>query len=128
MTMRKLHMGVLAAICLAAAFVLASRVTAQAEYRTEATIAPSTQAHQYVVHVKVIEVQEDGEARVRNDIKVTANAGEEGTASLGDDQGGVSCTALVKEAEGSAEAVITVTVKEDGAEKLNESQTVTLKK
>jgi hypothetical protein len=40
----------------------------------------------------------------------------------------VSCTALVKEAEGSAEAVITVTVKEDGAEKLNESQTVTLKK
>jgi hypothetical protein len=49
--MRKLHMGVLAAICLAAAFVLASRVTAQAEYRTEATIAPGTQAHQYVVHV-----------------------------------------------------------------------------
>jgi hypothetical protein len=128
MTMRKLHMGVLAAICLAAAFVLACRVTAQAEYRTEATIAPSTQAHQYVVRVKVIEPQKDGEAGVRSDMKVTVNAGQEGTAAAGNDKSGVTCTALVKEVEDSVEAVITVTVKEDGAEKLNESQTVTLKK
>ena len=125
--MRKLHMGVLATICLAAAFVLGSRGTVQAEYRTEATISPSAEAHQYVVHVKIIELQKGGTPSVRSDMKVTVNAGEEGLATAGNDQAGVSCTALVKEVEGTVEAVITVAVKEEGAEKINTSQTVVLK-
>jgi hypothetical protein len=41
---------------------------------------------------------------------------------------GVFCTAIVKETDGAIEAVTTVIVKDKGTEKLNASQTVTLKK
>jgi type II secretory pathway component GspD/PulD (secretin) len=121
--MKKLMMAV-------AGLALGACMTAEAGYRTETTVAPGAEAHQYVVQVKIIDVAKDGKTDVLSTPKVTVKAGEEGKITVGDEkeQNGVFCTALVKETEGGIEAVTTVVVKEKGTEKLNTTQSVTLKK
>jgi len=111
-------------------FVLGACVTAQAGYRTETSVAPATEAQQYVVQIKIIEVAEDGETDVLTAPKLTVKAGEEGKVVLGDEpeENGVFCTALVTEIEDGIEVVTTITVKEEGKEELSTAQTVTVKK
>ena len=113
-----------------AGLVLGACMTAQAGYRTETTVAPGTEAHQYVVQIKITDVAQDGKMDVLGAPKLTVKAGEEGKITVADEkeQSGIFCTALVKEAEGGTEAVTTVVVKEKGKEKLNTSQSVTVKK
>lgn len=121
--MRKLMLAV-------AGLVLGACVTAQAGYRTEASVTPCTETHQYVAKFRITDVAEDGKTDVLAAPQATVKAGEEGKISMIDEkeQNGVICTALVKEIEGGIEAVITVVVREKGTEKLNTTQTVTLKK
>ena len=113
-----------------AGLVLGACMTAQAGYRTETTVVPGTEAHQYVVQIKIIDVAKDGKMDVLSAPKVTVKAGEEGKINVGDEkeQNGIFCTALVKEVEGGIEAVTAVVVKEKGTEKLSTAQSVTLKK
>ena len=113
-----------------AALALGACLTAQAGYRTETTVAPGTEAHQYVVKIKIIDVVKDGKMDVVSAPTVTVKAGEEGKIIVGDEkeQSGVFCTVLVKEIEGGIEAVTTVVVREKGTEKLSTAQSVTLKK
>jgi hypothetical protein len=113
-----------------AGLALGACMTAQAGYRTETTVVPGTEAHQYVVQIKIIDVAKDGKTDVLSAPKVTVKADEEGKITVGDEkeQNGVFCTALVKEIEGGIEAVTTVVVKEKGTEKLSTAQSVTLKK
>jgi len=113
-----------------AGLVLGACVTAQAGYRTETVVTPGADAHQYVVQFKIMDVAKDGKTDVLSAPKLVVKAGEEGKITVADEkeQDGVFCTALVKEIEGGIEAVTTVVVKAKGAEKLNTTQTVTLKK
>ena len=113
-----------------AGLVLGACVTVQAGYQTEAVVTPGTDAHQYVVQFKIIDVAKDGKTDVLSAPKLVVKAGEEGKITVADEkeQDGVFCTALVKEIEGGIEAVTTVVVKAKGAEKLSTTQTVTLKK
>jgi hypothetical protein len=113
-----------------AVLILGACMTAEAGYRTETTVAPGTEAHQYVVHFKITDVAKDGKTDVLSTPKVTVKAGQEGKITVADEkeQNGVFCTAHVKESEGGIEAVTTVVVKEKGIEKLNTTQSVTLKK
>ncbi len=113
-----------------AGLILGACMTAQAGYRTETTVEPGAEAHQYVVQTKLIEVSKDGKTDVLSAPKLTVKAGEEAKINVGDEKerSGVFCTALVKEIEGGIEAVTTVVVKEKGTEKLSTAQSVTLKK
>jgi len=113
-----------------AGLILGACMTAQAGYRTETTVTPGADAHQYVVQIKIMDVAKDGKTDVLSAPKLTVKAGEEGKMSVGDEkeQNGVFCTALVKEIDGGIEAVTTVVVKEKGTEKLSTAQSVTLKK
>ena len=43
-----------------AGLVLGACVTARAAYRTEAVVTPGTDAHQYVVQFKIMDVAKDG--------------------------------------------------------------------
>ena len=110
--------------------ILCACMTVQAEYRTETTVVPGAEAHQYVVQIKVSEVAKDGKTDILSAPKVALKAGKEGKITVGDEkeQNGVFCTALVKEIEGGIEAVTTIVVREKGIEKLNTAQSVTLKK
>ena len=109
---------------------LGACMTVQAGYRTETTVVPGTEAHQYVVQIKIIDVAKDGKIDVLSAPQLTVKVGEEGKITVADEkeQDGIFCTALVKEIEGGIEAVITVVVKEEGTEKLSTAQSVTLKK
>ena len=113
-----------------AGLALGACMTAQAGYRTEATVTPGAEAHQYVVQIKITEVAKDGKTDVLSAPILVVPAGKEGKITAADEkeQNGVFCTALVKEIEGGIEAVTTVVVKEKGIEKLNTTQSVTLKK
>jgi len=113
-----------------AGLALGGCMTAQDGYRTEATVTPGTEAHQYVVQFKITDVAKDGKTDILSTPKVTVKAGKEAKITVADkkEQNGVFCTALVKESEGGIEAVTTVVVKEKGTEKLNTTQSVTLKK
>jgi hypothetical protein len=113
-----------------AGLALGACMTAQAGFRTETTVAPGAEAHQYVVQVKIIDVAKDGKTDVLSAPILIVKAGQEGKITVADEkeQNGVFCTALVKEIEGGIEAVTTVVVKEKGAEKLSTTQSVTLKK
>lgn len=110
--------------------VLGACVTAQAGYRTEAVVTPATEAHQYVVQFKIMDVAKDGMTDVLSAPKLVVKVGEEGKINVSDEkeQDGLFCTALVKEIEGGIVAITTVVVKAKGAEKLSTCQTVTLKK
>jgi len=103
-------------------------LSAQAGYRTETTVVPVPAAHQYVVQFKIIEVAKDGKKDVLGAPKLTVKAGEEGRITVGKEQDGISCTALIKEIEGGIEAVTAVIVNEKGTEKFNTAQSVTLRK
>ncbi len=113
-----------------AAFFLGVCLTAQAGYRTEAVVTPGTEAHQYVVQFKIMDVAKDGKTEVLSAPKLVVEAGAEGKITGADEkeQDGGFCTALVKEIEGGLEAVTAVVVKAKGKEKLSTAQTVTLKK
>jgi len=104
-----------------AGLVLGACMTAQAGFRTETTVTPGTEAHQYVVQFKITDVAKDGKTDVLSTPKVTLKAGQESKITVADEkeQNGVFCTALVKEIEGGIEAVTTVVVKEKGTEKLS---------
>jgi Flp pilus assembly secretin CpaC len=71
-------------IMAAAGLALGVCMTAQAGYRTETTVVPGTEAHQYVVQIKIIAVAKDGKMDVLSAPKLTVKAGEEGT--LGTDE------------------------------------------
>ncbi len=120
--MNKLMMAV-------ACLFLGACAMARAEYRTEVIVTPGPVAQQYVVQFKIMDVTKGGKS-VLSTPKITVKTGEEGKVSIADakDQDGVLCTVLVKEIEGGIEAVTTVLVKEEGAEKLNTTQTVVVKK
>ena len=57
---------------------LGACMPAQAGYRTETTVVPDTEAHQYVVQIKIIDVAKDGKMDVLSAPKVTVKAGEVG--------------------------------------------------
>lgn len=101
-------------------------VIAQAGYRTEATVTPASEAHQYVVRFKIMDVAKDGKTDVLSAPQIIVKAGQEGKAMVADEKGldGVFCTAIIKEIEGGVEAVTTVVVKEKGEEVLSTAQTV----
>ena len=106
---------------------------ARAGYRTETTVTPGAEAHQYVVQFKITGTGKEGKAdKTLSMPAIITKAGEEGRCTLGDDKerNGVfqSCTVLVKETETGIEAVTTVIVKVLGAEELNTSQTISVKK
>ncbi len=113
-----------------AGLILGACITAQAGYRTETTVAPGAEAHQYVVQIKVIHVAKDGKTALLSAPRLAVKAGEEGKINVGDEkeQNCVFCTAIVKEIAGGIEAVTAVVVKEKGQEKLSTAQSVTLRK
>ena len=113
-----------------AGLILGACLTAEAGYKTETTVTPGTKANEYVVQITISTVAKDGTAEVLSTPKITVKAGQEGKLTVADEkeQDGVFCTALVKEVNGSLQADTTVVVKEKGAEKLNTTQSVTLKK
>ena len=113
-----------------AGLILGACVSAQAGYRTEVTVTPETDVHQYVVQFKIIDATKDGKTDVMSAPKLVVKAGEEGKITVADEkeQSGVFCTALVKETEGGIVAVTTVMVKENDTEKLNTTQSMTVKK
>ena len=113
-----------------AGLILGACGSAQAGYRTEITVAPGTDVHQYVVQFKIIDATKDGKTDVMSAPKLVVKAGEEGKITVADEkeQSGVFCTALVKETEGGIVAVTTVMVKENDTEKLNTTQSMTVKK
>jgi len=112
-----------------AGMILCTCVAAQAGYRTEVTVTPNTEAHQYIIQFKIMDVAIDGETKELASPLMAVQAGKEGTVSLVKDKdNGVFCTALVNEKETGIEAVTTVVVKEDGTEKYNNSQSITVKK
>jgi len=117
-------------ISVVAGLTLGICVAAQAGYRTEATVTPGAEAHEYVVQFKIMDVAKDGKAKVLSAPKIVVQAGKEGTVRVADEQAdsGFLCTALVNETEGGIEATTALVVKEKGAEKLSTAQTVTLRK
>ncbi|MBI5723568.1 MAG: FecR domain-containing protein [Planctomycetes bacterium] len=108
--------------------LLGTSVSAQAGYRTEVKVAPSTEPHQFVVECKIIDLGRGG--KTVSMPKIVVIAGLEGQIKIEDEQkqSGVFCTAIVKETDSGIEATIAVTLKENGEEKLNSSQIVTMKK
>jgi len=112
--------------------ILGACVTAQAGYRTEATIRPVGEAHQFEVTFRIMEVAQDGKTNVLSAPRIVVTAGQEGQIRIGSEaakeEDGVFCTVLVKEADDGVEAVTTVTIKEKGSEKLSTSQSITLKR
>jgi hypothetical protein len=112
-----------------AGLVLGTCMTAQAGYRTETTVAPGMEAHQYVVQIKIIDVAKDGKMKLLSAPKIGVRAGQESKIDLedGKEQDGVFCTVLVKEIAGGIQADTTVIVKDKSTEKLNTTQSVTLK-
>ena len=110
--------------------VLGACVSAQAGYRTEVKVTPSTEPHQFVVEFKIIQADKDGKTDVLSAPKLVVKSGEEGRAIIADEkeESGVFCTALVKETDAGVEATTTVTVKEKGTEKLSSAQSITMKK
>ncbi len=96
-----------------AGVVLGACVSSQPGYRTEARVIPGPEDHQYVVQFKITDVAKNGKADVLAAPKLVVKAGEEAKIAIadGNEQNGVFCTALVKEAEGSIEVVTTLTVK-----------------
>jgi hypothetical protein len=112
-----------------AALWLSAGLSAQAAYRTETVVKPGQAPHQYLVEIKVTDVQRDGRTDVLTAPKLVVKAGEEGRIVVGDAKGenGVFCTALVRETAVGLEALTTIVVKEKGAEKLNTAQTILLK-
>lgn len=117
-------------LAMIAGLVLSAFLTAQAGYRTETTILPGPEAHQFVVKFKIIDVDKEGKTDVLSTPQITVKAGQEGKVTVGDEkeENGVFCTVLVKEIENGVEALTTVIVKEKGKEVLSTSQTVTMKK
>jgi len=115
---------------IAAALILFTCVAAQAGYRTEVTVTPGKDAHQYVVQFNIMDVDNDGKTKVLDTPLIVVKAGKEGTVSLAKETGesGLFCTALVSETEIGIEAVTTVVVKENGTEKLSTAQRITVKK
>jgi hypothetical protein len=113
-----------------AGLILCTCINAHAGYRTEATVTPGTDAHQYVVQFKIMDVENDGKTKVLATPLIVVQAGKEGTISVykEKEESGLFCTALVNETEGGIEAVTTVVVKEKGTEKLSTAQSVTVKK
>jgi len=69
----------------------------------------------YTVVFRISEVEEDGSTSILSAPRVTLLAGQDGEIIVGEgSEEEISCKALVKENEGSTEAVTTVTVKEKG--------------
>ncbi|MDQ5986770.1 MAG: hypothetical protein CSYNP_02503 [Syntrophus sp. SKADARSKE-3] len=113
------------------ALFLCTCVAAQAGYRTEVTVTPYTEAHQYAVQFKIMDVADDGQAKVLAMPFTVLWAGKEGTIEIfkeKENEGCIFCTALVKETEDDVEAVTTVVVKENGTEKLSTAQSIKVNK
>ena len=72
-----------------AGLALGACMTAQAGYRTEATVTPGPEAHQYVVQFKITDVAKDGKADVVLAPELVVKAGEEGKMSVADEKGQV---------------------------------------
>jgi hypothetical protein len=82
-----------------------------------------------VVKFKIMEIENDGKNKVIGAPYCEVQAGEESTISVAkNEESGLFCTAIVNETEGGIEAVTTVVVKENGTEKLNTSQSITMEK
>ena len=98
--MKKIMMAV-------AGLILGACMTAQAGCRTETTVGPGTEAHQYDVQSKIIDVAKDGKSDVLSTPKVTVKAGEEGKITMGDEkkQGGDKAPAAGKLEEISAQPI-----------------------
>jgi hypothetical protein len=110
--------------------VLGVCISAQAAYRTEVKVTPSTEPHLFVVEFKIVDVAKDGKMTVLSAPKMAVKADQEGKINVVNEkeESGVFCTALVKETDDSVEVTTTVIVKDKGLEKLNNAQIVTLKR
>jgi hypothetical protein len=126
---RKEIEGMKKVMLVVAGLVLGTCMTAQAGYRTETTVAPGMEAHQYVVQINIIDVAQDGKTKVLSAPQTVVRAGQESKIAVEDEQeqDGVFCTVLVKEIAGGIQADTTVVVKDKSTEKLNTAQSVTLK-
>lgn len=108
--------------------ILSICVSAQAGYQTNVKVAPSTVPQLFDVSFKITEVREDGKTEILYTPMMRVTVGQEGSAKIMDseDKSGILCTALVKETDGAFEATTTVTIKDNGMEKLSISQSVTV--
>jgi hypothetical protein len=111
------------------ALVLGACVSARGAYRTESTVTPLAEAHQYQVDFKIMEVGKDGKVHVLSTPRLVTVAGQECQAkAVEKEKDEVHCSALIKETDTGVEAVTTVTVMEQGNATLSTVQSLTIKK
>ncbi len=104
--------------------VLGICVSADAGYRTEATVTPGPGGHQYLVKFEIMDVGADGKTDMLSAPRLLVEAGEEGKAAFGTLTDNVSCSALVAETDTGVEVTTAVTVKEKGTVTLSTSQKI----
>jgi hypothetical protein len=108
--------------------ILSICVSAQAGYRIDVKVTPTTEPQLFDVAFKVTEVREDGKTEILYAPMMRVPVGQEGSVKVMDSENksGILCTALVKETDNALEAATTVTIKDNGMEQVSISQNVTI--
>ena len=115
-------------IAIVALSILAGCTISKVAYRNKTTLTQAATAGQYNVAFLIEDVSDPANPSVVNSPSIRLFKGEEGSAYVGNETSGVTCTALVDDASGKPEAQTTVSVKKDGKVVWSEKQTVPMSK
>ena len=113
-----------------AVMVCAGCVTTQSAFLTDVKITsePGPRPNRYTVEFRITEVEEDGSTNLLSALRITVLAGQEGKIIVneGSEQQEISCTALIKENDGSTDVDTSVTVKKKGKPRWSLTQSMSV--